>query len=83
MTMQHFVLPWQRPGLLGIVLGGRPLLPTPMEHLQATSLARKQLNPEVKSRGGGAADDSEENDASDKRVRAEVVLKAKAAPRRR
>ena len=81
-TMQNFALPWQKHGLLGFVLGGRPLLPTPMEQLR-TTLARtsqtQEPQPMAASTDGGGSKD----EAVEKRPRFEVVLKPKAMSAKR
>ena len=84
--MRSFALPWQKPGLMGFVLAGQPLLPTPMDRLQRTAFAETGAIQEH-----GKQDDESEVHEEEvieevpalNKPRARVILKAKAAPNKR
>ena len=72
--MQNYVLPWQKPGLLGFVLGGRPLVPSPLEQIRTTLAQASQAQPPRPSEA------SEALSGDERRTITEVVLKPKAPP---
>ena len=60
LIMQSWALPWQRPGLMGFVLGGQPLLPTPMIHLQQTAFAQGKASAKAPTLGAPQASEDKE-----------------------
>ena len=80
-TMQ-FGLPWQKPGLMGFVLGGQPLVPSPLGHLQRTAFVAKPATD--KAEAANQAEPVAQEDAKEPaKPRARLALTAKAAPARK
>ena len=84
--MQSSALPWQRPGLLGVVLGNQPLLPMPMAHLGQTAFAQGQVSQEPKQATDQEVKDEEDSLSTKEattKPRARLALTAKAAPKKK
>ena len=75
--MQKYVLHWQKPGLLGFVLSGRPLLPSPLDQVQTNLAKASQAQPPRPEQ------DSVAQKGDNKRPYTEVLLKPKAPPQKR